>query len=295
VTGEGGASRLSVIIPAHNEAGTIAACLESVLASGIAEDLDVIVAGNGCTDATTAIARGVSDRIRVLESAIAAKHAALNAGDDIALAPSRAYLDADTIVSDGALEAVALLLEQHGVLAVSPEVRFDDTRCSWPARQFHRIWRQSPYFATTTLGAGFYALSAEGRRRFDRFPPVVGDDYFVAGLFAAHERRTAVGHTYTPLLPTTLRSMLHVHIRHYGAHVQFEEWWSGHGNGPLPGHAPDGYGWLRGAMRSPANWPGVVLYAAVKALSILLGRRKHARQGMKRWNRDEGGGRAAQA
>jgi hypothetical protein len=36
-------------------------------------------------------------------------------------------------------------------------------------------------------GAGIYALSAEGRRRFDEFPLVVGDDLFVDRLFGIEE------------------------------------------------------------------------------------------------------------
>jgi glycosyltransferase involved in cell wall biosynthesis len=285
--------RISVIVPAHNEAAVIQRTLAAVMASSIVDDIEVIVVCNGCTDDTAAIAQSVSPLIRVLHAPVAAKHAALNLGDREARGHHRAYLDADTVLSPGALEAVADLLDRDDVLAASPEVRFVTTHCSWPAAQFHRIWRQSPYYRTTTLGAGFYGVSAEGRRRFVEFPPVIGDDFFVSNLFAAHERRTAHGHTYAPLLPATLRSMLHVHIRHYGAHGEFDEWWAANGDGPLAGRADSSYGWLLPLLRAPANWPGVAIYVAVKVVSIPLGRRKHRRRGMARWNRDEGGRRAA--
>jgi glycosyltransferase involved in cell wall biosynthesis len=284
--------RASVIVPAHNEAAVIGDCLRSVLASTIADALDVLVVCNGCTDGTEGAARAVSERIRVLESPVAAKHAALNLGDEAALAPVRVYLDADTTVSPGAIEAVVGLLERGPALAASPRIAFDTTRCSWPARQFHRIWQRSPYYTGTTLGAGFYALSAEGRRRFDRFPPVVGDDHFVSGLFAAGERATAEGHSYTPLLPTTLRSMLHVHLRHYGAHAEFDAWWEEHGDGALPGHVATGAGWLAPLARSPANWPGLVLYVGLKLVSVPLGRRTSRQLAAGRWHRDEAGRRA---
>jgi hypothetical protein len=224
-----------------------------------------------------------------LDSPVAAKHAALNMGDRAATAPLRVYLDADTIVSPGAIEAVADLLEQPEVMAASPEIAFDLRNCSWPARHFHRVWRQSPYFTGTTLGAGFYAISACGRSRFDEFPPVVGDDYFMSCLFADHERRTAVGHTYTPLLPTTLRSMLTVHLRHYGAHAEFDEWWLEHGGGALPGAHPPDYRWLAAVARRPSHWAGIAFYIGLKVVSIPLGRRKHRRRRMGDWNRDEAG------
>jgi glycosyltransferase involved in cell wall biosynthesis len=288
--------RVSVIIPAHDESSVIAGCLRSVLASTTSTELEVIVVCNGCTDDTAAIARGVSNAVRVLETDVAAKHAALNLGDAEASAPVRVYLDADTAVSPGAIEAVADLLEQPGIHAASPEISFDVSHCSRPARWFHAVWRQSPYFQGTTLGAGFYAMSAEGRKRFDRFPPVVGDDYFVAGLFAEQERGTATGHTYTPLLPGTLRSMLNVHVRHYGAHAELDEWLERHDPGrELPGRAPSSHGWLAHVARSPRALPGVLLYVAVKVASGPLGRRKHKRRDMARWNRDHAGRRAPTA
>jgi glycosyltransferase involved in cell wall biosynthesis len=287
--------RLSLIIPAHDEEAVIERCLRSVMASTIADQVEVLVVCNGCTDATAEVARSVSSDIRVLELPVAAKYAALNLGDREATAANRAYLDADTILSPGALEAVAGLLERPEVLAASPEIRFDVDNCSWPARQFHRIWRQSPYFRGVTLGAGFYAISAEGRRRFESFPPVVGDDYLVAGHFRECERALAVGETFRPLLPTTLRSMLHVHVRHYGAHAELDEWLATQGHSPLPGHARSSFGWLASTLRQPGNWAGVPLFVGVKLISIAMARREHRTRGMSSWNRDQVGRRAARS
>ncbi len=55
---------LSVIIPANDEEAHIGACLGALLAQeGVADGaLDVVVAANGCTDATVAIARGFEPR-----------------------------------------------------------------------------------------------------------------------------------------------------------------------------------------------------------------------------------------
>ncbi len=38
------------------------------------------------------------------------------------------------------------------------------------------------------IGVGIYALSEEGRRRFDKFPSIIADDGYVRRLFKPHER-----------------------------------------------------------------------------------------------------------
>ena len=38
------------------------------------------------------------------------------------------------------------------------------------------------------IGVGVYALSEEGRRRFDEFPEVIADDGYVRMLFSGTER-----------------------------------------------------------------------------------------------------------
>ncbi|MFG0265480.1 MAG: glycosyltransferase family 2 protein [Rhodopirellula sp. JB055] len=53
--------RVSVLIPARNEEGSIAACLESVL-QAVQVDLEVVVLDDGSTDQTGAIVRGIAER-----------------------------------------------------------------------------------------------------------------------------------------------------------------------------------------------------------------------------------------
>lgn len=52
---------LSVLVPAYNRAATLAACVGSVLASGYVR-LEVIIADNGSTDATAAVAQDLASR-----------------------------------------------------------------------------------------------------------------------------------------------------------------------------------------------------------------------------------------
>ena len=51
--------KTSVLIPAHNEAAYLPACLEALLGSDPVEGpVEVVVIANGCSDQTAEIARG---------------------------------------------------------------------------------------------------------------------------------------------------------------------------------------------------------------------------------------------
>ena len=49
--------RVSVIVPARNEAPTIVACVRSILSQDISGELEVIIADGRSTDATASLAR----------------------------------------------------------------------------------------------------------------------------------------------------------------------------------------------------------------------------------------------
>jgi glycosyltransferase involved in cell wall biosynthesis len=87
---------LSVIIPAHNEAALIGQCLTAALASTGPAVVQLIVAANGCTDQTAAIAQGFVPQatargwaLQVLDLPKGGKPGALNAADAVAVHPAR--------------------------------------------------------------------------------------------------------------------------------------------------------------------------------------------------------------
>jgi 1,2-diacylglycerol 3-beta-glucosyltransferase len=62
---EGSATRLTVVIPAHDEEASIARCVESLRAQTYPSELvDVVVVADNCTDDTAAVAGGGSRRPR---------------------------------------------------------------------------------------------------------------------------------------------------------------------------------------------------------------------------------------
>ena len=161
---------LSVVIPAFNEERVIERCLRALLRGAEPFELDVIVACNGCTDRTAEIARSVEGPIRVIETKEASKVAALNLGDEAAMHFPRFYVDADVVLEMPALRALAVALEQDGVLAVSPRMDMDLEQSSWAVRAFYRVWSRLPYTREGMIGVGSYGLSRLGRDRFESFP-----------------------------------------------------------------------------------------------------------------------------
>ncbi|SCG59266.1 Glycosyltransferase involved in cell wall bisynthesis [Micromonospora echinaurantiaca] len=189
----------SVVIAAYNEEAVIGRCLDALLADAPPDPLDITVVANGCTDATAAVARERAG-VRVLDLPGAGKAAALNAGDATAVGFPRVYLDADVVLSPGALRAFGAALDRpvdgrggDPPLAVVPGRSLDLTGRPTPVRAYYAINSRLPAFRHSLFGRGAIALSAAGRARFDTFPAMTADDLFLDGLFAPYEKRELDG------------------------------------------------------------------------------------------------------
>lgn len=184
---------LSIVIPACNEAGYIAACLEAVLASTGPQVAQVIVAANGCDDATVEIAQGFATQfasrlwqLDVLDLPPLGKPGALDAGDDAALYDTRAYLDADVLVSPPLFAQLSEALDVADAHYASgtPIV----TAQSFVSRAYARFWSRLPFVADGVPGFGLFAVNAAGRARWGAFPRIISDDTFVRVQFTPEER-----------------------------------------------------------------------------------------------------------
>lgn len=178
--------RASVIIPAHNEASVIRRCLDALFSGIDPGELDVVVICNGCSDATATVARTAPHPLRVLELETASKAAALRAGDGVARAFPRLYLDADVLLNGASARSVAERLSA-GAVAARPPLHYDSGRSSAPVRSYYRARSRIPAVLGSLWGAGIYGLSAAGRARFDNFPDVAADDLWLDRQFAAGE------------------------------------------------------------------------------------------------------------
>lgn len=176
----------SIIVPAHNEERTIARVLSGI---GHAPHRQVIVAANGCTDRTAEAARAAAPWARVLDLAEGGKWRAINAALDHAGDGPAIVLDADVEIAAAALDALARVLAEVGVLAASPAAEFDLSGCDALVRAYYRVFARHHYLRSGVGGSGVYGLSAEGRALLGEFPRIISDDGYVRTLFPEDRQR----------------------------------------------------------------------------------------------------------
>jgi colanic acid/amylovoran biosynthesis glycosyltransferase len=269
---------VSVVVPAHNEEAVIARCLRSLQSGAQDGELEIIVVCNGCQDATAQVARRVAPGATVIEISVASKVAALNAGDRAASHFPRFYVDADVELPVADLRRVARALAGDGILCAAPRPMFVLEKRSWAIRAFYDVWQATPYLTDDMVGCGVYALSEQGRARFEEFPELTADDQFVQQLFDRSERKAIDGAQFAVQVPRNLRGLLAMRTRAYRGKVELASSGLARQSAPLLGAKSA----LRKA-RQPSQAPAVAVYASVNILAKSLARKPaHAR-----WERDD--------
>lgn len=201
----------TVIVPAHNEANVIRRCLDSLIQQPGLDTL--IVACNGCTDDTVAIVRNEYPQAVCLDIATPSKVNALNEAEQYATSWPIFYIDADTYLSDKAIENISVAMHDNNLLLAAPEPVINTTHSSWAVRQFYRVWLQLPYIRDGVVATCSYVISRAGRQRFDRFPAVINDDGFVRCQFERHERRNVPTAKIFITAPRNLTSLIKIKSR----------------------------------------------------------------------------------
>ncbi|MGH8687963.1 MAG: TIGR04283 family arsenosugar biosynthesis glycosyltransferase [Burkholderiales bacterium] len=153
--------RLSVVVPALNEAPGIEACLAS-LAPLRARGHEVLVVDGGSTDGTARIAAPHADRVL---SAPRGRAAQMNAGAAAAAGDALLFLHADTRLPAGADRAVLAALADHAWGRFDIEIDSDDPRLAVIAFFINRRSR------LTGIATGDQAIFAR-RDIFPGFPPI---------------------------------------------------------------------------------------------------------------------------
>ncbi|MEO0115049.1 MAG: polysaccharide deacetylase family protein [candidate division WOR-3 bacterium] len=116
--------KVSVIIPARNEAKFLASCINSIKSQDFS-NYEIIVVDNGSTDDTPAIAENLG--ARVIQEKVPGLPRAREAGRKAARGELLVYLDADTIIPASYLSTIYRFFEAHKkVIAVSNPYFFYD-------------------------------------------------------------------------------------------------------------------------------------------------------------------------
>ena len=203
--------RASIVIPACNEEEHLGGLLDSlVAAAGAAPALDRRRVHALGTDRTEDVARAFSG-VEVLVSEVAAKHAALNAGDDRAGdAFPRFYADGDIRIDLESMVRLLAALDVEAPRAGGSRVHYDLSHSPWLAGAFVRTNERLPFHehwhATRLQGRGIYGTNRAGRARFDRFPAIRSDDGFFDLFFDDDERVVVDDASVTVSCPTERRS-----------------------------------------------------------------------------------------
>ena len=177
--------RLSVVIPALNEGGTLHACLGQ-LAELRAHDHEVIVVDGGSTDGTPTLALGLADRVLTSPRGRAAQ---MNTGASSARGDVLLFLHADTSLPTRA--------DQHVASAFSGGRRWGrfDVRLSGRSPILRLVeWMMNLRSRVTGIATGDQALFVE-RRLFERvggYPPIpLMEDIALSRLLKAAGGRPA--------------------------------------------------------------------------------------------------------
>ncbi|WP_084540945.1 WecB/TagA/CpsF family glycosyltransferase [Nocardioides alkalitolerans] len=267
----------SVVLPAHNEEHVIGRALAPLTALASGGRLEVVVAANGCTDATVARARAVPGTV-VLDLEQPSKVGALNAADAVARQWPRLYLDADIEITPRAVADVLAVLSAGGVAAARPPFRYDTTGASWVVRAFYRARGRLPETGSHLWGAGVYGVSRAGHDAFATFPALVADDLFVDQMFSPAQKTVVDTDPVVVRTPRDLASLLTVLRRTTTGNRELA------GHGVQPAHAESTLGRTLRQLVTSATSPDRLVDAAVYA-ALVAAARVPARQAG--WGRDE--------
>jgi glycosyltransferase involved in cell wall biosynthesis len=268
----------SLLVPAHDEASVITRCLETVLRDFAPDELEVVVACNGCTDATASLARAVAPHARVLDLPEPSKPSALRAAERLVTALPRIYLDADVVLPSASARAVLERLRAGDVLAARPPIAYDTTSSSAAVRRYYRARTGTAAVMGSLWGAGVYGLSAAGRERFTEFPDVVAEDLFVDQLFGPDEIAVVDCAPVVVNVPRTSRDLVRILRRTYRGKSQMVA--AGNAAQTAGGTMADLGAYARQDLRSAAD-------AAVYAAFAVAGRWQGRPGATVVWERDE--------
>jgi glycosyltransferase involved in cell wall biosynthesis len=275
---------ISVIIPAHNEEKTIGRCLRAILHDAQPNEIEIIVACNGCTDDTRGVVAQFGGAVRVVEIKTASKPAALNLGDAQATGFPRLYVDADVEISTETVRRLAQVLDSGSALVATPKLQVALSRRPWYIRQYFQIWTNLPYVKYGHIGSGVYALSEQGRRRFDHFPDIIADDTFVRNLFDEAERAILPDGEFVIQAPYTFRDMLRRKIRVFVGNTQLAKLNLARAARLKPDTLP---GWMQAVRTNPVLVTAMPAYGCITAIAKAGALWRLQRGNLAVWGRDE--------
>ena len=195
---------VTLVVAAYNEEAAIRETLDYALRQDYPGTLELVVADDGSTDATRAIAAAVArddPRVRVVTTEHGGKSEALNAALASVRSPLVATIDADTLLMPYALRrAVARMLSSPpDTVAVAGSVLVRNSRAGALARvqewdyflAIASVKRQQALFQGTLVAQGAFSVyRTEAVRRAGGWPNKIGEDIVLTWALIGNGGRT---------------------------------------------------------------------------------------------------------
>jgi len=243
-------------------------------------EFDVVVVANGCTDRTADIAASFGD-VRVVETPVASKSAALRLGDEVAVGFPRLYVDADVVLHTEDLRALRDALARPGVLAAGPSRVLPMDHASLPVRWYYDVWQRLPGVRDELYGRGVVAVTPDGHRRLAALPETMADDLAAATAFVPPERLVVAESQVIIWPPRTYANLLRRRVRAMTGNRQLAT--SVVRRPPRTSTAE----LVRMTARDLSLAPRMVVFVATAVLAGVLARRAVRRGDFTTWLRDE--------
>lgn len=271
----------SVVVPAHDEARTIARTLRRLREGTAPGELEVVVVCNGCTDDTAAVARAADPAALVLEVPEPSKVGAVRVGNQHARTFPRVHLDADVEITGESVRALVSALGD-GVLAAGPRRVVPRQGCAPVVRWYYDVWERLPAVRDGLFGRGVVALAEEGQRRVERGPELMSDDLGISEAFEPAERVVVEAAEVVVHPPRTVADLLRRRQRVVTGNVQAG------GAGVRRDSSRTGSATLVELVRrQPRTAPKVAVFAMVGMAARVRARRAVRRGDFTTWARDE--------
>jgi cellulose synthase/poly-beta-1,6-N-acetylglucosamine synthase-like glycosyltransferase len=166
---------ISVLIPAHNEAGVLRECLDAILAQTLPVD-EIVVVADSCTDDTAAVAESYG--AVVVETEQGAKAASQDVGLAYVTGDILVCIDADTVIDSDVVELLVDELEAGADATCANMLPMPHQRGFWVANRrfayslgrYWWRWCQAQVGRLMVLSGCAYALRTETVRSIGGFP-----------------------------------------------------------------------------------------------------------------------------
>jgi hypothetical protein len=258
-----------VVIPTHHGSHLLDRSMLSLARQSRTQGLQVVVAVNDTRPDSYDRAIALAPDLQaagipcVVIRTPSGRSAALRAGDRLLPPGPRLYLDQDAALSPDAVAGLrAVLAPGTGIHFAAPAPRQAFTR-SAVTRAYFRIWCDIPYVRRAPATCGAYAVSAEGRSRWDELPELHSDDKWVRWHFAPSERRVVAEEWYEVVTPDGITELFRARRRYQRGNLEL-------GRLAAKPPYPDDHTRYQGIVRPLlANPPAAAVFLAVHAASRL--------------------------